>query len=504
VNPAPPLPATDKTPASLSVSKAGELVGQMRLINGIFAALNSSLEIDDLHLILLTVLTAPRGLGFTRAHLFAIDPEGKQFLGRMALGCGSESQVSALEREIRSEETLLAAMASGRARGAERGAMRRELIDLRNQSWWITAFQRAQVDNPLSRAVAGRPLLGPSGQHLLRRQSENGDIRALHVQGRRPPRFLDARTAALLGDEFLMAPLRTKRGIRAVVAVDRAFRPQGITGDDVANFEWLCNQASLALENAELYADLRHAYSEIQAVDTMKSNFLSTISHELKTPLTSILGFVQLIRDGKAGAVNPTMHRLLDKVVAKSRDLGHMVNDILEIAELQAESLVRIDREAVGVEEVVERAIHRVAQRRRSASVEIEHHRPAEPLPRVLGDEQALERIFFHIIDNAVKFIPVAGKVTIRYRAAPRNVEVAVRDTGIGIAPQHLHRIFDHFYQIDSDLGRAYNGVGLGLAVTKKLLTILGGQIRVQSTPGRGSTFRLSFPIAPPPKGSGK
>ncbi|MBN1477333.1 HAMP domain-containing histidine kinase, partial [Candidatus Sumerlaeota bacterium] len=248
---------------------------------------------------------------------------------------------------------------------------------------------------------------------------------------------------------------------------------------------------------AELFADLQHAYNEIQEVDTLKSNFLSTISHELRTPLTSILGFVQLILEGRAdGPINETQRRLLMRVVDKSRDLHSMVNDILEIAEIQAEGLVRLDPEPVAVEEIVGQVIDRVAQRRRTAEVEIEHRLPAQPLPLVMGDFQAVERVFYHIIDNALKFIPVRGKVAVSYRSLPGHVEVSVQDTGIGMAPEHLGKIFDHFYQIENDLSRAYNGVGLGLTITKKLLTLLDAPIHVESELGKGTTMTVSFKVA--------
>lgn len=493
------------TPAStprptLAVSRLGGVIGQMRLINGIFAALNASLAIDDLQLILLTVLTAPRGLGFTRAHLFVADEGGQQFTGRLALGCGPQRGLDDIEQEIRGEEQMLTSMLANSAPPG--AAMREDLAELRSQSWWITAYQRAQPDNPLTRAIEGRPLLRPRHSLPAPLAGANGDVRALHVRAGTRPRWIDPRTLALLGDEFLLAPLRTQRGLRALVAVDRAQRPGRLSRHDAANLEWLCNQAGLALQNAELYGDLRRAYAELQAVDSMKSNFLSTLSHELKTPLTAILGFVQLILQGKAGEINPTARRLLAKVVDRAHDLGEMVNDLLEIAEIEADGLVQIDREPVVLEDVVERAIQRVAKRRHSADVLIEHRRPERPLPPVLGDQGAIERIFYHLVDNAVKFTPGPGKVTVAYRATAHRVQATVRDTGIGIAPQHLEQIFDRFFQVDGDLSRAYSGVGIGLAVTKKLLTLLGAEIHVTSRLGKGSTFRLTFPITPTAEGA--
>jgi signal transduction histidine kinase len=485
--------AAPEPPTPLAVSHLTDVVAQMRLINGIFAALNSSIEIDDLQLMLLTILTSPRGLGFTRAHLFLSGDEPRRFEGRMGLGCESEEELSALEKEIHGEEQLLASMASRRTTGKTRRA---ELNDLRSQSWWITAFQRANANNALTEAILNRQLFKPSLRRSPRLLAEDSDIRALHVQAKSPPSHLEPQAVKRLGREFLLGPLRTTRGVRAIVAADKSFRVAGITPDDIANFEWLCNQASLALQNAELFDDLRQAYSEIQEVDRMKSNFLSTISHELRTPLTSILGFVQLILSGRVGEVNPDTVRLLDKVVGKSRDLQRMVNDLLEIAEIQAGGLVRLEHEPIGLETILTRVIDRVVERREQASVQIEHTRPEKRLPPVLGDERALERVFYHLIDNAVKFSPDKGHVRVGYRKTAQRIEVMIRDDGIGIAPQNLERIFDHFYQVDSDLNRHHSGIGLGLTITKKLLSQLNGSIEVKSRPGKGSQFRVSFPVA--------
>lgn len=499
--------APERTPSlsprpSLTISHLGGVMGQMRLINGIFAALSSSIAIADLHLMILTILTTPRGLGFTRARLFTAGDRPALFTGALALGCESAHGLQDLELEIHTEEALLASMAADE-RGRRGGAGAQELDELRNQTWWITAYQRAQPDNPLSRAVQGRPLFRARLRSLPASLEGPGEIRVLHGRQPAPPKSLDPDTAALLGEEWLLGALRTKRGVRAFVAVDKAFQPGGLTRDDATNFEWLLNQASLALENAELYDDLRRAYTEIQEVDRMKSNFLSTISHELRTPLTSILGFVQLMANGRTGPVNDEQQRLLEKVVDKSRDLQSLVNDILEVAEIQAGGLVRLDPEPVALEDVIDHVIARVVQRRRAPHVTVEHRRPAQPLPPVLGERQALERIFYHLIDNAVKFIPQAGRVTVRHRVTRRTVQTSITDTGIGMAPQHLEKIFEHFYQIDSDLNRTFNGVGLGLTITKKLVNLLGAKIEVQSTPGKGSTFCVSLRIAPVDEASG-
>jgi signal transduction histidine kinase len=491
--------AADSPRQNLAVKDLGDVMGQMRLINGIFAALNSSIETEDLHLILLTILTTPRGLGFTRAHLFVVGDDPKVFHGRLGLGCRDAEELEFLEAEIATEEAQLAKMAMRQGPGQSGRAVHEGLDDLRNQSWWITAYQRAAADNPLTEAIRGRALwkAGLRSPPRVLAAADRSEIKAMRVRAGKVPRSLDPETAGLLGEDFVLGPLRTKRGVRAIVAADKAFQPEGITRDDMANFEWLCNQASLALENAELYDDLRRAYSEIEAVDAMKSNFLSIISHELRTPLTSILGFVQLIRDGRVGEINATVHRLLDKVVMRSRDLTNLINDLLEIAELQAGGLVHLELEPVATEDAVEEAIQREEQRRHDLNVTIEHRRPSKKIPPILGDEQALARVLRHIIDNAVKFNREGGKVTIRHRATARHVEISIRDNGPGMAEGELQKIFDHFYQADGDLTRAHGGVGLGLSIVKKVLSCLNGQIEIESRPGRGTTVRVTFPRAP-------
>jgi signal transduction histidine kinase len=473
--------------------------GQARLFNGIFAALSSSLEIDDLKLILLTILSRPRGLGFTRAHLFLAGEAPNSFEGALGLGCPSRAHLRRLSKEIAAEDAMLVQMAASRRQGRDAGGLRTGLNDLRGQTWWITAYQEAEAENPLTKAVRGRPLLRESVRKLPQflRPAGLEQIRALRVKGSKIPSPLNPETVKYLGDDFLLGPLRTKRGVSAVVAVDRAFQPDGITPENVMAFEWLCNQASLALQNAELFSDLRRTYDELEAVDRMKSNFLSVVSHELRTPLTSILGFVQLIRDGRCGEINPAMHRLLDKVVGKSQDLARLINDLLEIAELQSEALINLDLEPVALDEAVDEAIQHEEHRSADRSVRIVHRRPKRELPLVMGDSRALERLAYHLIDNGVKFNDGGGSVTIDYRATAKHVDLRVRDTGKGMSQEECRRIYEDFYQGDGNLTRKHGGVGLGLTIVKKLMHLLNGEIQVESELGKGTTIRLRLPVAP-------
>jgi signal transduction histidine kinase len=209
-----------------------------------------------------------------------------------------------------------------------------------------------------------------------------------------------------------------------------------------------------------------------------------------------ILGFAQIISAGRAGGVNAEIKRLLDKIVDKTRDLHSMVNDILEITEIQAGGLVHLSRHPVRIVPLVDKVLERISTRRMTSDVKITHERPSSPVPGVLGDEQAVERIIYHVVDNAVKFIPLRGEVTVSHRLAGDRLEVCVKDTGIGIAPEHLENIFEHFYQVESELNRSYSGVGLGLTITKRLADLLEATIDVKSQPGTGSTFRVGFPVA--------
>jgi signal transduction histidine kinase len=240
-------------------------------------------------------------------------------------------------------------------------------------------------------------------------------------------------------------------------------------------------------------AELQRAHQQLQSLDRLKSEFVSTVSHELRTPLTAIKGYSQLLLEGRAGPVTEEQRECLQTILECTEQVIRRVNDILFLQEC---SQIVLSPSPVSLREVALAAIRSVEQQARDRAIEIVTDMPEDVC--VVGDPDALQLLYLHLLDNAIKFSPEGGRVCVRLRDAGPVVQVEVSDTGIGIPPEYHERIFERFYQVDSSTTRAFGGAGLGLAISKRIVEAHGGRISVQSTPGQGSTFAFVLP-----KGSG-
>lgn len=236
-------------------------------------------------------------------------------------------------------------------------------------------------------------------------------------------------------------------------------------------------------------AELEWAHRQLQTLDRQKSEFVSTVSHELRTPLTAIKGYAHFLLEGRAGPLTVAQQEALRTILESTEQVIRRVNDILF---LQESSQIVPSRTPVSLRDVASLAIALVWERAREAGIEIVSDIPEEL--NVTADAEALELLFLHLLDNAIKFTPGGGRVHVRLRDAGESVYGEVSDTGIGIAPEHHERIFERFYQVDSSTTRAFGGVGLGLAIAKRIVEAHGGQIGVRSAPGQGSTFYFTLP----------
>jgi signal transduction histidine kinase len=299
----------------------------------------------------------------------------------------------------------------------------------------------------------------------------------------------------MLPERFIIAPLTTSRGLRALLILDRHLEPDiPFTAQDTEDLEWFCRQASVSIENVEINSELAMAFQELKQVDLMKTNFLSIISHELRTPLTAMTGFVELVLDCRVGPVNENQRTLLSRVSKNTHHLNHLVNDLIELAEIEAAGTLDARRDPIEPLAVLLDCLPKLEQRRREKQVKVIPLVECD-VPRIIGDERGLERIFFHLLDNAMKFSTDGASVEVVMRTEGDELFIDVRDHGMGIAPENIQNIFKHFYQVDNTLTRGHEGLGLGLAVTKMLVQANRGRILVSSELGHGSTFTVVFPI---------
>ena len=262
----------------------------------------------------------------------------------------------------------------------------------------------------------------------------------------------------------------------------------------------LANQAAVALDNARRFQRerqtiemLQRANLELQEADRMKSEFLTNMSHELRTPLNAIIGFSEIIRtspeltEGERNEFAETIH-------TSGRRLLKLINDILELTHIQAGRL-ELHPAPCLLAEAVDAALSENAASATQKELTVTSR--VDRSLQVVFDPRSLRHVVHNLVNNAVKFTPEHGNVVISAVETEPGTVVEVRDTGIGIKLEDQPRLFEEFRQVDGTTSRGYEGVGLGLALSKRLVELQGGQIWVESAPGRGSAFRFLIPRLP-------
>jgi PAS domain S-box-containing protein len=274
--------------------------------------------------------------------------------------------------------------------------------------------------------------------------------------------------------------------------------------------ETLTGQVALAIQNARLYEEIqRHAGELEQRVakrtaelavakeraeesDRLKSAFLATMSHELRTPLNSIIGFSGIMLQGLAGPLNTEQAKQLGMVQSSSRHLLALINDVLDISKIEAGQLeIRAEKFDLPASlEKVAASVKPLADKK-GLAMRVVLSPDAGP---VVSDRLRVEQVLLNLLNNAVKFTE-RGEVTLTVEAGPGPLRISVADTGIGIKPEDMEKIFQPFRQIDSGLTRQHEGTGLGLTICRRLANLLGGEISAKSTWGEGSVFTFVLPL---------
>lgn len=294
-------------------------------------------------------------------------------------------------------------------------------------------------------------------------------------------------------------PVKAKERMVGVLHL-ASYTRRTFTIEELQLIESIAHEIGVGVENAQLFQEVREKTLELERINAQvqqaskaKSDFMAAMSHELRTPLNVIIGNADLTRDGFFGELNPDQKRALEKVGRYSRMLLKLINDVLALSRLEAEKM-SLELSEVRVEEIINHAQTHVEQINRDHRLEVCWDVDTN-IPRIKTDALKLEEILQNLIGNAFKFTP-EGRIEVRVRNLQEagNIEFIIADTGIGIEPENLGKIFDEFEQLKEAHTGNYQGVGLGLAIVKKYLELMQGDIRVESEPGRGSTFTFSLP----------
>ena len=239
--------------------------------------------------------------------------------------------------------------------------------------------------------------------------------------------------------------------------------------------------------------DLADEKRRAEEANRMKSEFLANMSHELRTPLNAIMGFAKLMAHGKVGEVSARQREFLGDILSSSEHLLKLINDVLDLAKVEAGKM-EFHPEPIDIKQVVDEV--RQVLRAAAASKQIGIDTDLDPSCRQLElDAAKLKQVLYNFLSNALKFTAENGHVLVRVRPqGSAAFRLEVRDSGIGIRPEDVRRLFSKFSQLDASPGKKYQGTGLGLALTRRIVEAQGGEIGVRSELGKGSTFFVVLP----------
>jgi signal transduction histidine kinase len=446
----------------------------------------------------------------------SLKPEEIRLLSSMAEQIGVAVENSSLYQQARSKSehlTVLNEVAGAVSRSLDLETVLREALDtvvgiLKFDAAWAYMIDREEQQLHL-KAYKG---LGDETVQMLDTQGARGGIIKTVVSNGR-------RLAMGQGVERYRAVLSSNpvrpRGYRGSIAVPIKSRENVIgvlyavnwqsrryTADDLRLIESVAQEIGVAIENAKLFAEikkqsaeLKKINDELRAATQAKSEFIAAMSHELRTPLNIMIGNADLTHDSIFGEINDEQKSAMRKITRNGRVLLKMINDLLKLSRLEAKRMT-LDPAEIEIAEVLHHARDQVAELNRDQHLEtgwnIDDH-----LPRIFTDPVKFEEILHNLIGNAFKFTP-RGRIDISARNQPdqHRVEFSVADTGIGIDPGNLERVFEKFEQIKSPGKTKNDGVGLGLSIVKRYLDLMQGGISVESKPGQGSKFTFWLPYS--------
>lgn len=276
--------------------------------------------------------------------------------------------------------------------------------------------------------------------------------------------------------------------------VDSTKKERRVSTERIAWAQQLEGEVRNRTQTLELQsAQLRELYNRVLEANRLKSEFVANMSHELRSPLNIIVGYSDLLLSGDFGNLPTDVTQVCEHIHHSAKALHRLLENLLEFAKLEEHQAVVRPAEVklpTLVRQILTQACHPYPP-----DIKLEMYAPLS-LPAVTTDPQKLSAILEELIGNAIKFTPVGGRVTVAVEnlAVNRRIRFTVRDTGVGISPAHLKLIFEDFRQIDGTSTRAHGGVGLGLALVRRYLSLLGGEITVTAEPNRGSTFVFTLP----------
>jgi signal transduction histidine kinase len=269
--------------------------------------------------------------------------------------------------------------------------------------------------------------------------------------------------------------------------------PGPVAAREAALLKTFADQAVIALENVRMFHEIEDQRRQLEAANRHKSEFLANMSHELRTPLNAVIGFSEVLLERLFGDLNEKQDEYLQDIHSSGQHLLSLINDVLDLSKIEA-GRMELDLTRFDLGLLLDHSLTLVRERaaRQGVSLSLE---VSDMLQEWVADARKVKQVVVNLLSNAVKFTPAGGQVSVSARRVGDVAEIAVTDSGVGIAPEDHAKVFEEFRQASGDYLRKAEGSGLGLALARRFVELHGGEITLVSAPGAGSTFRFTLPL---------
>jgi signal transduction histidine kinase len=291
---------------------------------------------------------------------------------------------------------------------------------------------------------------------------------------------------------ILIVPLLRDGVATGTISVTRR-EPGEFSSHQVELLKTFADQAVIAIENVRLFHEIEEKNRQLEIAGKHKSEFLANMSHELRTPLNAIIGFSEVLLEKMFGEMNEKQEDYLKDIHSSGQHLLSLINDILDLAKVEA-GRMELNLATFDLPAAIDNALTLIRERALRHGIALAAEIDPQ-LGALNADERKLKQILLNLLSNAVKFTPEGGRITVAARPLGDMVEIAVTDTGVGIAAADHAAVFEEFKQVGTDYTRKAEGTGLGLALTRKFVELHGGGMRLESELGKGSTFFFTLPL---------